>query len=114
MRYDDCKNMVRVGDYTPFKDILYWDRRRFYSQRAPYYYAQAFSMVDFFRRGEKSSGWQPRWGEAIDMYRKVVLVHGDAKLAVDTAFRGFTPADWKALEDAWKAWVGGPQFLSGK
>ena len=114
MRYDDCKNMVRVGDYTPFKDILYWDRRRFYSQRAPYYYAQAFSMVDFFRRGEKSSGWQPRWGEAIDMYRKVVLVHGDAKLAVDTAFRGFTPADWKALEDAWKAWVSGPQFLSGK
>lgn len=114
MRYDDCKNMVRVGDYVPFRDILNWDRRRFYSQKAPYYYAQAYSMIDFFRRGEKEKGWQPRWGEAIDMYRKVVLVHGDAKLAVDTAFRGFTDADWKTLEEAWKAWVAGSKFLSGK
>ncbi len=114
MRNDDCKQMVRAGDYVPFKDIVHWDRRRFYSQKAPYYYAQAFSMIDFFRRGQKQNGWQPRWGDVLDMYRKVVLVHGDAKLAVDTAFRGFTDADWKALEDAWKTWVGGPHFLSGR
>jgi hypothetical protein len=114
MRYDDCKQMVRQGDYVPFRDIVYWDRRRFYSERAPYYYAQAFSMIDFLRRGEKQPGWRPQWGEILDMYRKVVLVHGDAKLAVDTAFRGFTDADWKALEEAWKAWVSGPNFLSGK
>lgn len=114
MRHQDCKQMVRQGDYVPFRDIVHWDRRRFYSQRAPYYYAQAFSMIDFFRRAQKEKGFQARWGEAIDMYRKVVLVHGDAKLAVDTAFRGFTDADWKTLEDAWKAWVNGPQFLSGK
>ena len=33
--------------------------------------------------------------------------------ASDIAFRGFTDADWKALEEAWKAWVKGPQFLGG-
>jgi hypothetical protein len=48
------------------------------------------------------------------MYRKVMLVHGEDKLAVDTAFRDFTDADWKAMEEAWKAWVSGPHFLSGR
>ncbi len=113
MRYADCKNMVRVGDFVPFRDLVHWDRRRFYGERAPYYYAQAFSMIDFFRRGEKQKGWDPRWGEVLDMYRKVMLVHGDSKLASDTAFRNFTDADWKALEEAWKAWVNGPPFLTG-
>src|SRR5688572_29780787 len=51
------------------------------------------------RRGEKERGWQPRWGEALDMYRKVMLVHGESKLASDTAFRGFTDDDWKKLEE---------------
>ncbi|HEX6812276.1 MAG TPA: hypothetical protein VF384_11680 [Planctomycetota bacterium] len=114
MRFSDCKQMVRAGDYVPFKEIVHWDRRRFYSERAPYYYAQAYSMIDFLRRGEKERGWQQRWGEALDMYRKVMLVHGDSKLASDTAFRGFTDDDWKKLEEAWKAWVGGPRFLSGQ
>ncbi|MBL8728846.1 MAG: hypothetical protein JNM25_10475 [Planctomycetes bacterium] len=114
MRYSDCKQMVRAGDYVPFKEIVHWDVQRFYSGRAPYYYAQAFSMIDFLRRGEKSRGWDPRWGTALDMYRKVMLVHGDSKLASDTAFFKFTDDDWKALEEAWKAWVGSPQFLNGK
>lgn len=115
MRFEDCKQMVRVGDYVPFRDIVRWDRRRFYSGRAAYYYAQAYSMVDFFRRGEKTSkDWKPRYGEILDMYRKVVLVTGDSSLAVDTAFREFKDDDWKQLEAAWKAWVSGPQFLSGK
>jgi hypothetical protein len=116
MRYEDCKNMVRVGDYVPFKEILYWDQRRFYSGRAPYYYAQAFSMIDFLRRGGEKAGknWKPRYAEVLDMYRKVMLVKGDSKLASDTAFRGFTDADWRQLEEDWKAWVGGPNFTNGK
>jgi hypothetical protein len=114
MRYDDCKQMVRQGDYVPFQEIVYWDQRRFYSGRAAYYYAQAYSMVDFFRRGEKAKGWQPRYGEVLDLYRKVVLTTGDAKLAVDTAFRDFKPEDWTALEEAWKAWVSGVDFLNGR
>jgi len=114
MRYEDCKNMVRVGDYVPFKDIVHWDRRRFYSQRAAYYYAQAYSMIDFFRRGEKERGWKPLYGEAVDMYRKVMLVHGDSKLASDTAFRGLSDAQWQELETMWKAWVSGPKFLNGQ
>ncbi|MFY9346051.1 MAG: hypothetical protein WAT39_26410 [Planctomycetota bacterium] len=113
MRYADCKQMVRQGDYVPFRDIVHWDRQRFYAKNAPYYYAQAYSMVDFLRRGDKEKGWDARWGEALDMYRKVILVHGQSKLASDTAFRGFTDADWKALEEAWKAWVSGPKFLNG-
>jgi len=114
MRYSDCKQMVRNEDYVPFKEIVYWDMRQFYGARASYYYAQAFSMIDFFRRGEKSRGWDPRWGGALDMYRKVMLVYGDTKRASDTAFLKFTDADWKALEDAWKAWVGSSQFLNGR
>lgn len=114
MRYDDCKQMVRKGDYVPFKDIVYWDRRRFYSEKAPYYYAQAFSMIDFLRRGQKAKGYEERWGEILDMYRKVMLVKGEPKLAVDTAFREFTDEDWKKLEEAWKAWVDGSNFMNGR
>lgn len=114
MRYEDCKNMVHAGDYVPFKDLVHWTRQKFYGQRAPYYYAQAFSMIDFFRRGQKSPGFKPQWGEALDMYRKVMLIEGDKKLASDTAFRGLKDADWAAMEEAWKAWVNGPNFMNGK
>ena len=114
MRHASCKQMVRQGDYVPWKEIVHWDRRRFYSQRAAYYYAQAYSMIDFLRRGQKEKGFQPRWGEALDMYRKVMLVHGDSKLASDTAFRDMKDEDWKAIEDAWKIWVNGPNFMNGK
>jgi hypothetical protein len=114
MRYEECKEMVRKGDFVPFRDLVHWPVQRFYTDRPSYRYAQAFAMIDFLRRGEKQSGWQAKWGGILDMYRKVVLIEGDAKLAVDIAFRGFTDADWKALEEAWKQWVGGPQFLSGK
>jgi hypothetical protein len=114
MRYDDVKQMVRQGDYVPWKEIVHWDRRRFYSEKAPYYYAQAFSMVDFLRRGMKSKDWQPRYGEMLDMYRKVMLVFGDSKQASDTAFRELEDKDWQALENAWKAWVESSNFLKGR
>lgn len=113
MRYSDCKNMVRVGDYVPFKEIVTWGMRRFYGAKASYYYAQAFSMIDFLRRGEKSKGWDPKWGEILEMYRRVVLVKGDAKEAVEIAFREFDDAEWKKLEEAWKAWVSSGKFLKG-
>ena len=71
-------------------------------------------MIDFLRRGDKARGWQPRYGEVLDMYRKVMLVHGDSKLASDTAFLGFKDEDWKQLEEAWMAWVAGPNFTNGR
>ncbi|MEO6596122.1 MAG: hypothetical protein ABIP94_15340, partial [Planctomycetota bacterium] len=115
MRYDDCKQMVRAGDYVPWKEIVKWDRRRFYSGRAPYYYAQAFSMIDFLRRGQKlGRGWDERYAGILDMYRKVMLVHGDEDLAVDTAFREFKDEDWKKVEEAWKAWVSSSHFENGR
>jgi hypothetical protein len=114
MRYSDCKEMVRKGDYVPFKDIVNWPRQKFYSGRSPYYYAQAYSMIDFMRRGQKSKDFDPRWGEVLEMYRRVALVKGDTKLGVQTAFRGFTDEDWTAFEDAWKDWVGSGKFLKGK
>lgn len=113
MRFADCRNMAKKGDFVPFKDIVSWSRRQFYSQRAPYYYAQAYSMVDFFRRGEKAKGWQPRYGEVLDTYRKVTLTTGDTKRAVEVAFQGFTDKDWEDLQTAWKGWVLSPQFLGG-
>ena len=114
MRYDSCKNMVRVGDYIPFKEIVHWNRQRFYTDRPSYRYAQAFSMIDFLRRGERSRGWDPRWADALDMYRKVMLVKGDKKTASDTAFFKFSDEDWQNLEEAWKAWVKSGNFKRGK
>ncbi len=113
MRYSSCKQMVRQGDYVPFKEIVTWGMRRFYGAKAAYYYAQAFSMIDFLRRGEKSSGWNPKWGEILEMYRRVVLLKGDAKAAVEIAFREFDDAEWTRLEEAWKAWVSSGKFLKG-
>ncbi|MEE9126973.1 MAG: hypothetical protein V3U11_07520, partial [Planctomycetota bacterium] len=102
-------------DYVPFKDIVRWSRRRFYSGKAPYYYAQAYSMIDYFRRGHLlKKKWDPRYGEVLDMYRKVILVHADSKRATSTAFRGFKDEDWKKLEGAWKAWVKSSNFKGGK
>ena len=113
MRYQSCQKMVRDGDYVPFRDIVRWDRRRFYGRNAPYYYAQAFSMIDFLRRGQDSRGFEPRWAKILDDYRKVVLVEGDAELAVETAFRGFGDDDYRRLEKAWKAWVASSRFKKG-
>lgn len=114
MRYPACRQMVASGAYVPFKDIVHWDRRRFYGNNAADYYAQAFSMIDFLRRGAKSQGWDARWAGVLDMYRQVMLVEGDSKLASDTAFFKFTSDDWNALEEAWKTWVKSPSFMSGQ
>lgn len=115
MRYSSVKEMVRVGDYVPFKEIVTWHKRRFYTGRPPYYYAQAYSMIDYLRRGNLlKKYWKPEYGDILDMYRKVMLVHGDEKLAVNTAFRDMTDEDWVALEDAWKAWVGSKYFKRGR
>lgn len=114
MRYDNCREMVRKGDYVPFKEIVHWPRQRFYTDRGPYRYAQAYSMIDFMRRGHDARGFKQQWGEALDMYRKVTLVKGDTKLAVDTAFRGFTDEDWTEFEEAWKEWVQSKRFLNGR
>lgn len=114
MRNEDVKQMVKKGDHVPFKDIVYWDVRRFYGQNAPYYYAQAYSMIDYLRRGEKDKHWDPRWGQVLDTYRKVMLVTGSAKKASDAAFKGWQDADWQKLETAWKGWVNGPNWLTGK
>jgi len=115
MRYKSVKEMVRVGDYVPFKDIVTWHKRRFYSGRSAYYYAQAYSMIDYLRRGSKlKKYWKPHYAGILDMYRKVMLVHGDEKLAVSTAFRELTnDDDWAELEQAWQAWVKSSNFMKG-
>lgn len=113
MRYSSCKQMVRKGDFVPFKEIVTWGMRRFYTAEAAYYYAQAFSMIDFLRRGEGSKDWNPKWGEILEMYRRVVLIKGDAEEAVKIAFREFDDAEWTRLEDAWKEWVSSNKFLKG-
>ncbi|MFT7537685.1 MAG: hypothetical protein ACI85K_003646, partial [Hyphomicrobiaceae bacterium] len=113
MRYSSCKQMVRKGDFVPFKEIVTWGMRRFYTAEAAYYYAQAFSMIDFLRRGEGSKDWNPKWGEILEMYRRVVLIKGDAEEAVKIAFREFDDAEWTRLENAWKEWVSSNKFLKG-
>lgn len=114
MRYQDVKNMVRVGDYIPFKELVRWPRQLFYTNRPAYRYAQAYSMIDFFRRGNVQRGFEKQWGEALDIYGKVAILEGDTKKGVDIAFRDMTDEDWTRLEDAWKEWVGSRHFKSGR
>ncbi|MCR9245838.1 MAG: hypothetical protein NXI31_12470 [bacterium] len=114
MRHESCKNMVRVGDYIPFKELVKWPRRLFYTNRPAYRYAQAYSMIDFFRRGQKQSGFKQRWGEALGIYGNVAIAYGDTTKGVDIAFREMTDEDWRELEDAWKTWVGSKHFLNGQ
>ena len=114
MRGDSVQRMVDKGDYVPFKEIVSWSRRKFYGANAPYYYAQAYSMIDYLRRGHKLERyWKPRYAGILDDYRKVMLVYFDADRAVRTAFRDFSEQDWLDLEEGWKAWVRSSHFKDG-
>ncbi|MCA8943010.1 MAG: hypothetical protein KDB80_10660 [Planctomycetes bacterium] len=114
MRADDVRQMVRKKDYQPFDQIVTWHTRRFYGPNAPYYYAQAYAMIDFFRRGSQlERNWDPRYGKILERYRTSMLLYGDDDQAVKHAFFGFTDEDWRKLEADWEAWVESRYYKTG-
>ena len=103
MRKGDIKVIVNTGKHVPLREIVTWNKDRFYGANASDYYAQAYSMIDFFRRGKSmGSGWDDAWGKILEIYRERMLENGDGKKAVEAAFQG---VDWDKLEASWIRWV---------
>lgn len=103
MRKGDIKVIVNTGKQVPLREIVSWNKDRFYGAGAADYYAQAYSMIDFFRRGKTmGAGWDDAWAKILDTYRDKMLETGDQKKAVEAAFQG---VDWDKLEAAWLRWV---------
>ncbi|MCB9868627.1 MAG: hypothetical protein H6837_02155 [Planctomycetes bacterium] len=112
MRHKWVKLMVKKGDFVPFKDIVTWNKDKFYGQRAAYYYAQAYGMIDFLRRGRvMGKKFDPSWEQILPTYQKVALEKHDQSAAVKAAF---AKVDYKAMEEAWKDWVNSPRFKAPK
>lgn len=95
---------VKQNQHVPLRDIISWNKARFYGPRAVYYYAQGYAMVDFFRRGRRlmKKQWNRAWDNILDNYRKSMLADGDQKKAIEVAFGKI---DMDALEEAWKLYV---------
>ena len=103
MRKADIKVSVNTNKHVPLREIVTWNKDRFYGGRASDYYAQGYSMIDFFRRGKAMGNeFDPRWGKVLDIYRDTMLETGDQKKAVEAAFKD---VDWDKLEAAWIKWV---------
>lgn len=98
------KSQVATKTHVPLADIVHWNKDKFYGARAPYYYAQGYAMVDFFRRGKKlmRSRWDKKWDKVIPTYVDVLRDTKDQKKAVEAAFKGI---DMEELEEAWVHYV---------
>lgn len=102
MRLRGIQLQVRTKTTVPWSQIVTWHKDKFYGPRASYYYAQAWSMIDFLRRGNRSRGYQKEWSNILPTYIKVALATKDTKKAVEEAFKG---VDWGQLEESWKNYV---------
>jgi hypothetical protein len=103
MRKVPIKTIVNTKKFVPWREIVSWNKDKFYGNRASDYYAQGYSMVDFLRNGSKNRmRWDPTWENILDTYRATMLEQKDQKKAVEAAFQG---VDWEKIEAAWLAWV---------
>lgn len=103
-RYQSIRSQVARGNFIPTREIVSWNKDKFYGSRAPDHYAQGYSLVDFLRRGSERLGsrFPERWGQILEIYRKTMLETKDQKKAVEAAFEGI---DWAEFEEAWIDWV---------
>jgi hypothetical protein len=98
MRKQGLLNQVRDESFVPIKDIVKWNKDKFYTAKAVTYYEQAYGIIDFLRRGSRFPGWQKQWDEIIPTYVKTARETQDASKAVDAAFAG---VDMDAFEQVW-------------
>lgn len=102
MRLRGIQVQVRTKTTVPWSAIVTWHKDKFYGPRASYYYAQAWAMIDFLRRGSKSRGFKKEWKNILPTYIKVALETKDTDKAVKEAFKG---VDWAKIEESWKRYV---------
>ncbi len=104
-RFVGVKNQVARKTYINPRELVTWEVSKFYgSPRVVDHYEQAYSMVDFMKRGAEVMGkkFDPLWGTVLDKYRVEMIESKDHKKAVEKAFTG---VDWDAYETAWRDWV---------
>jgi hypothetical protein len=103
-RKPEITQFIARKTYVPWREIVSWNKDKFYGEKATQYYAQGYTMIEFLRRGEKAMGskFDPRWGQALDIYRTTMLETKNQKTAVEKAFEG---VDWDKLEACWVEYV---------
>ncbi len=106
-RIDNVTKQRREESHVPFKDIVTWNKDKFYGNaRTVDFYSQSYTFIDFLVRGKKKGGygskWDPEWDMIMERYIQTMLKTKDQKKAVEAAFGN---VDWDALEAAWQVWV---------
>ncbi len=104
-RYQGVRAQVAQKTFIPVRELVAWERSKFYgSPRVVDHYEQAYSIIDFLRRGPERLGskFDPAWSSIIDKYRATMLETADQKKSVEKAFEG---VDWDAFESLWVDWV---------
>ncbi|MGE3173124.1 MAG: hypothetical protein AB7O97_10910 [Planctomycetota bacterium] len=103
-RYQSIRQQIARGTYINPRELVAWERSKFYGPRAADHYAQAYSMIDFLKRGPDRLGkrFDESWNSILDKYRLGMLETKDQKKAVEKAFEG---VDWDAFTAAWLDWV---------
>lgn len=103
-RYQSIRSQVARGTFIPLREIVSWNKDKFYGARAPDHYAQGYSLIDFLRRGPDKLGrrFDESWKRILETYAKTMLETKNQKKAVEQAFEG---VDWDKLEAAWIDWV---------
>lgn len=103
-RVMSIKSQIARKNYIPTREIVTWNKDKFYGPRAPDHYAQGYSLIDFLRRGGEVLGkkFDPSWGKILETYRVTMLESKNQKTAVEKAFEGI---DFDKLEEAWLEWV---------
>jgi hypothetical protein len=103
-RYMDIRAQLQRSEHIPLREIVTWNKDKFYGANAPSYYAEGYSLIDFLYRGQNKLGrkWDEKWDGVIKRYTQAGLETNSQKKAVEAAFEG---VDWDAIEEAWSTWV---------
>jgi hypothetical protein len=103
-RYQSIRSQIARGNFIKTREIVGWNKDKFYGARAPDHYAQGYSLIDFLRRGPDALGrkFDQGWTKILETYRLTMLETKNQKTAVEKAFEGI---DWDAFEAAWIDWV---------
>jgi tetratricopeptide (TPR) repeat protein len=103
-RLENLKAAIKYG-WKPveFDRIMVEPKAIFYGEQAPFKYAQAWSMIHFFRHGD-----QGRWRELLGAYIGRLAAGDSAREAFESTFGR---EDLQAMQSSWLRYVGA---LGGK
>ncbi|MBK8100427.1 MAG: hypothetical protein IPK26_25295 [Planctomycetes bacterium] len=103
-RKPEIVQFIARKTWVPWKEIVTWNKDKFYGPKATEYYSQGYTMIEFLRSGADAMGskFDPRWSQILDIYRTTMLETKNQKTAVEKAFEG---VDWDKLEACWADFV---------